>query len=115
MEPRKETKKCVRVVPWIGAACLTLAALFVFSALWALRVWPHLTVDEIVYHMTTTLEGVNAGIIWSFVWQSAVPALTVFGLSAFLLRKIRKQTPVLCACIAVFFTSAAGSFMYMDF
>ena len=45
----------------------TVAVLLSRSCQWMLRTWTGLTMEELVYHLNTSLEGTNTDMIWDFV------------------------------------------------
>ena len=72
----------------IGVA---FAALLTFTLRWALSFWADLTMDEIVYHLTTPLEGTGEDIMMKFYIFALLPALVVLALVCVILVMIRKK------------------------
>ncbi|MBO6155264.1 MAG: LTA synthase family protein [Lachnospiraceae bacterium] len=64
------------------------AGLIMFSSIWALKTWVGLTMDELVYHLTSNLDGTGGGMIEKFFINCMLPAvllgLFVYNLFAFL-------------------------------
>lgn len=71
----------------------TVAVLMSSSCKWMLKTWTGLTMEELVYHLNTSLEGTNTDLIWDFVTSCVVIAGAVFVFLicfCFFLRKRKK-------------------------
>lgn len=95
-----------------GALVCVLAgtlAMFVFRGIfWMLKTWSNLTMEELMFHLESPLDGTNTGMIRDFIYSCAVPALitTVVLIVLFvLLRKRKILFPV--SLTFVLFLSAA--------
>lgn len=72
--------KVVAITDLVLTAVLALVApLLFFSAWWMFRTWNHLTMDELVFHLTGPLEGTSTDLIRGYLLQCALPALLIFG------------------------------------
>ena len=67
------------------------AALLAFTLRWALSFWADLTMDEIVYHLTTPLEGTGEDIMMKFYTLALLPALAVLALVCVTIVVIRRK------------------------
>ena len=67
------------------------AALLAFTLRWALSFWADLTMDEIVYHLTTPLEGTGEDIMMRFYTLALLPALAVLALVCVIIVVIRRK------------------------
>ena len=67
------------------------AALLAFTLRWALSFWADLTMDEIVYHLTTPLEGTGEDIMMKFYTLALLPALAVLALVCVIIVVIRRK------------------------
>lgn len=85
---------------------ITIATLLAFSAKWMFKTWTSLTMDELVYHLTTPLEGTNTDMIKAYSNQCAVPTILVLVLALMLVLANRKKEKVFRRII-VFLTVAA--------
>lgn len=63
----KRRKILIRVCTVIVIAMATIAVLLSRSCQWMLKTWTGLTMEELVYHLNTSLEGTNMDMIWDFV------------------------------------------------
>lgn len=64
---------------------ITIPVLMFFSIRWFLSVWNTMTVNELLYHLFSPLEGTGDSVIASYIIRCAVPALFVWvGLAIFL-------------------------------
>ncbi|MDO4522001.1 MAG: LTA synthase family protein [Eubacteriales bacterium] len=54
--------------------CLLFAisTLLFISAIWLFRTWGSLTLDEIIYHLSTSIEGTNPDMIWHYITRYGV-------------------------------------------
>ena len=57
--------------------CVAFAALLSFTLKWALSFWANLTMEEIVYHLTSPLEGTGDDIMMKFYMSALIPAIIV--------------------------------------
>ena len=67
------------------------AALLAFTLRWAFSFWADLTMDEIVYHLTTPLEGTGEDIMMKFYTLALLPALAVLALVCVIIVVIRRK------------------------
>lgn len=89
--------------------CVLLGALAMLAfrgIFWMLKTWNNLTMEELMFHLESPLEGTNTGMIVEFIQTCAVPALVtavVLTLLFVLLRKKKVLFPV--AALSVFVIS----------
>ena len=55
-----------------------IAPLLFFSVQWMFRTWNHLSMDELVFHLQSPLEGTNTDMVKEYLIECLVPALVVF-------------------------------------
>ena len=55
-----------------------IAPLLFFSVQWMFRTWNHLSMDELVYHLQSPLEGTNTDMVQEYLMECLAPALVVF-------------------------------------
>ena len=95
MTAKEAAKKTGCVVgTFIALIVFTAAILLSWSIRWMFDTWAYLTMDELVYHLTSPLEGTNQGLIQDYLVKCAVPAvLTLIFLMILLIvfRKNRKK------------------------
>lgn len=70
---KKNIKKIlIRICTVIVIGIGTLAVLLSRSCEWMLKTWTGLTMEELVYHLNTSLEGTNTDMIWDFIGSCVV-------------------------------------------
>ena len=76
-----------------------------FAAWWLLSLWSNLTMDEIVYHLSTTIEGTNPDMIVEAIVKYALPAaliiLAFIGLLVFMGKKRMNRKPVMLLALII--------------
>lgn len=87
---------------------ITIATLLAFSAKWMFKTWTSLTMDELVYHLTTPLEGTNTDMIKAYCNQCAVPTILIFVLVVMLVLANRKKEKIFKRIIALLSVAAIG-------
>lgn len=55
-----------------------IAPLLFFSVQWMFRTWNHLSMDELVFHLQSPLEGTNTEMVQEYMKECLVPALMIF-------------------------------------
>lgn len=55
-----------------------IAPLLFFSVQWMFRTWNHLSMDELVFHLQSPLEGTNTEMVQGYLKECLVPALMIF-------------------------------------
>lgn len=55
-----------------------IAPLLFFSVQWMFRTWNHLSMDELVFHLQSPLEGTNTEMVQEYLSECLAPALMVF-------------------------------------
>ena len=100
-------KRFIKIV--IRILCIVFVifvSLFCFSIKWMLKTWNNLTMDEVIFHLTTPLEGTNNDMIFEYICQAVVPSLIIFILfllMSFVLRKKNWFSRLYIGCTAVSF------------
>lgn len=87
---------------------ITIATLLAFSTKWMFKTWTSLTMDELVYHLTTSLEGTNTDMIKAYCNQCAVPAILVLFFAVILVLANRKKGKVFRWVIVFLSVTAVG-------
>ena len=87
---------------------ITIATLLAFSAKWMFKTWTSLTMDELVYHLTTPLEGTNTDMIKAYCNQCAVPTILVFALALMLVLANRNKEKMFRKIIGLLSVLAIG-------
>lgn len=88
---------------------ITIATLLAFSAKWMFKTWTSLTMDELVYHLTTSLEGTNTDMIKAYCNQCVVPTVLVLVLAIMLVLANRKKEKVFRRIIVLLIVAAVGT------
>ncbi|MDO4632950.1 MAG: LTA synthase family protein [Eubacteriales bacterium] len=68
-----------------------LACVLAISEVWLFRTWGSLTLDEIIYHLSTTIEGTNPDMIRQYLIRYGLPELLVIVLGFAGLRYVAKK------------------------
>ena len=96
----------------VAAVIFSLSVIAAFVSKWLVITWPSLTMEELLFHMNTNLEGTNPEIVRNGVLRFGLPAFIVvaaFVTGIVLLRKKKKiQTIVSIVCLAL----SVGLFAY---
>ena len=87
---------------------ITISTLLAFSVKWMFKTWTSLTMDELVYHLTTPLEGTNTDMIKVYCNQCAVPAILVLAFAVILVLANRKKEKVFRRVILFLSIAAVG-------
>ena len=79
----------IRILRGLGIffSCLllTLSILCLFAAIWYIRVFGKTGFDSVLYTILTGFTGVQSGMLASFTWESALPALICSGIACLIL------------------------------
>ena len=98
---------------------LFLLALLSFSIYWTIYVWPDVSFDQIVFHITSPIAGTGSNLLVDFCLRALLPALAVT-IAAVVLKVIvkkkaekhlKKTNIATVAVLAVFFVVSACIFM----
>ena len=85
-------KKVICIIATILTITLAvLSTIICFSIKWMFDTWSNLTMDELVYHFTTPLEGTNEAMIKEYLNICIVPAILVLLFIVILFITYRKQ------------------------
>lgn len=68
-----------------------IAPLLFFSARWMFQTWNHLTMDELVFHLNSPLEGTNTDMIKEYLLKCLLPSVVIFLIVIILLIIVRKK------------------------
>ncbi|MDO4473075.1 MAG: sulfatase-like hydrolase/transferase [Eubacteriales bacterium] len=66
-----------------------LATLLFFAIRWMFDTWNNLSMDELVYHLTTPLDGADSGLVMEFMGECMAPAVIVLFLLMFVYLGLR--------------------------
>ena len=111
----KIVKLILKTLIWVGAV---LSIVLFFTVNWLLSVWSNLTMDELVYHLTTSLEGTNVTMIRDYIVFYGIPEFVcVLSLVIVLIVLKKKKKRVRWFYLATFLGAVAlllYSFFYFD-
>ena len=94
MQEEKKIKKHRTSIFSVIAVILVLLSVLAGALLfWLFSTWAHLSMDELVFHMNTSLEGAGKGMILEAILKAGLPFLTVSALILFLYRKCIRKFP----------------------
>lgn len=111
-----------KVFSIIGRILLFAAAAFglllLFSVRWALRTWPDLKMEEIVFELQAPLEGTGNGMIGMYLARAALPAAVCFialiVLYLLIARKKKGAALIMTAVCTAVFLSVAGYLVFHE-
>lgn len=88
-----------------------LATLLFFAIRWMFDTWNNLSMDELIYHLTTPLDGTNADLIMEFMGECMAPAVLVMILLMFVYLGLRgkKKYYIVMAAAAIIPCAVAGT------
>ena len=79
----------------IGAAAIilffALATILAFATTWLLTLWANLSMEEVVFHLSTTIEGTNPDMIYEALLKYGLPACLIIVAFLVLLRLFHKK------------------------
>ena len=115
-------KKFGKVVLKILAVLLIfLVAMLAFAALWTMDTWQNNTMDQIMFHITSPVEGTSSDIIVGFVLKVILPAVAVTAAAVITKNVLKKKEAkektlktaniIIAAVLAVFLVVSAVLFM----
>lgn len=99
----------------IAVVICTVAVLLSCSLRWMFNTWTNLTMDELVYHLTSPLEGTNEGMIQDYLNKCAVPVILILLFLIIFLIAFRKEGKKYVAFILagiICSVSVAGYFVH---
>ena len=71
--------KCAAILDVVLTAILSLLAPLAFlSVQWIFRTWSHLSMDELIFHLQSPLEGTNTDMVKEYLIECLAPALVIF-------------------------------------
>lgn len=62
----------------ICSVLLIVLILLVFAIKWMLATWQHLTIEELIYHLNTSLEGTNQDLVKQFLIEVLLPTIVIY-------------------------------------
>lgn len=68
-----------------------IAPLLLFSMRWLFRTWNNLSMDELVFHLNSPLEGTNTDMVREYMAECLLPAMFVFVIVILLIVLFRKS------------------------
>lgn len=86
-------KRAGRALTITATVFFCIGMLFFFAEKWAMRVWPGLTLDEMIFHLTQPIQGTGGGIIESGIAQALIPSLLVLAASVAAAILLRRKHP----------------------
>lgn len=92
-----------------AVAITTFAVLLARACQWMLKTWTGLTMEELVYHLNTSLEGTNTDMIWDFIEYCVIIAIVVCVALCLVCVALRKRKVIYrCLLSAVTVLSVIG-------
>lgn len=64
----------------LTALFTTFGIFIAFTVHWVFKTWPKLQMDELVYQLTSSIEGTGGGMIQQFIYSVLLPAMVFLGL-----------------------------------
>ena len=107
---RKKFERIAAVT--LGAVFIMLTVTLPLLTRWALSTWANLTMDEIVYHLSAELGGVDANILRSLALTVLLPAIIAGTAALFFCR--RKPLRMLLMSTALLLISTFSSFSWFN-
>lgn len=81
---QKEPKKSIRILKVTGIVVqyilVFLAVLIASSILWMFRTWINLNMNELMFHLQSSVEGTDMGIIKSYIFSCLIFSIVVTGI-----------------------------------
>lgn len=78
---RHARKKNYGLPSSVLTAIITTFGIFIaLTVHWVFKTWPKLQMDELVYQLTSSIEGTGGGMIQQFIYSALLPALVFLGL-----------------------------------
>lgn len=115
----KRFGKIVRNV--LAVLLIFLAALLAFAGFWTMDTWQNNTMDQIMFHITSPIEGTSSDIITGFILKVLIPSVAVTAAAVIIkviLRKknakaktVRMANIITAAVLVVFLGISLGLFM----
>lgn len=103
-------KKTLRIFLSVLAVVLAVLTTLLTSSLrWMFQTWSNLTMDELVFHLTTPLEGTNNGMIREYILCCLVPAALIMVFFILLLISFRKNKKYYFLAVAAIVLSVSIS------
>ena len=116
---KKVKYKLVRITEIIDVILTILFALIApllfFSMQWMFRTWSHLSMDELVFHLQSPLEGTNTDMIKEYLVKCLLPSLIIFVVVIVVLVIFKKKQwfYILDGVLLITFLGIAGTTIYI--
>ena len=117
-QEQKEPKKMIRVLKVTGVVVqyilVFLAVLIASSILWMFRTWTNLNMNELMFHLQSSAEGTDMGIIMSYIFSCLIFSSVVTGIlvAVYLIGK-KKRRLILRISLGSMICVAAVTIGYM--
>lgn len=117
-QEQKEPKKMIRVLKVTGVVVqyilVFLAVLIASSILWMFRTWTDLNMNELMFHLQSSVEGTDMGIIKSYIFSCLIFSIVVTGIlvAVYLIGK-KKRRLILRISLGSMICVAAVTIGYM--
>lgn len=85
-------RKPLKTAGTLATICLFVLTILIFrSGLWMLDTWPHLSIDELIFHLQAPMKGTSEGLVFSYIRSCLLTALIMGVLLSFVLFFFRKN------------------------
>ena len=106
----------------IGAAAIilffALATILAFATTWLLTLWANLSMEEVVFHLSTTIEGTNPDMIYEALFKYGLPACLIIAAFLILLRlcykKRRNPRPLYLLALVIAVAEVIGVCFFLE-
>ena len=99
----EKTKDILKNIGKVVSGIISVLAIFIcFSIKWMLETWANLTMDELVNHHNSPLEGTNSDMIWQYVFKCIVPTIIIIMVITAIMiifKKKKKRTGYICIVV----------------
>ena len=75
-QPNKAGRIVVRI---LVIAFLFLSVFLLFAAVWLLKSWAGVTMEEVVYHLSYSMEGANNESVYDYIFHYGIPTVLITG------------------------------------
>ena len=94
-----------------------LSALFCLSMRWVFFTWNNLTMDELVFHLNTPLEGTNEGMVMEYIIYALLPSIVILIVISIIIyliqyKKIYHRFIVMCLLISISLIGVMGKYTW---
>lgn len=74
---KKQSGIAIGIFTVFAVFLTTFAVLLIRASQWMLKTWTGLTMEELVYHLNTSLDGTNTDMIWDFIQYCVIISVIV--------------------------------------